>query len=302
MCDQNLFRAWNVEYLDQPEFGGRMDISRRGGERIFVSGSIDRNGNLEGAYTSDDAVCSGETLRTMRLTYRLASGHSGRLTLNLSVTSNTNISIDGNYVDNGQGGDTGRIRMTPVILDANRVAENFAFDNDITDEQRRRLIERHQFAYTRIGQCANLTADQQMALRLVYGRTINHGVDANPANNGSATLGGSRLWINFGNLFPLGDDEIAQTLIHEMMHCAGFTHPDIMPADIPGDGGPYYGTPPLQAELCIAGVQSDKNCAIDERGFYILASQSLDLKSPVKGFASPSTENFKAEKYSTDCD
>lgn len=28
-------------------------------------------------------------------------------------------------------------------------------------------------------------------------------------------------------------------------------------ADVPHDGGRYYGTPPLRAELCIAGQQSD---------------------------------------------
>jgi hypothetical protein len=46
------------------------------------------------------------------------------------------------------------------------------------------------------------------------------------------------------------------------MHCAGYTHPTrIDPpapnADAPYDNGKYYGTPPLRAELCIAGQQSD---------------------------------------------
>jgi len=96
-----------------------------------------------------------------------------------------------------------------------------------------------------------------------------HGIDTDPKDNASAAVGGTTLDVNFGNLFPLGDDEIAQSLIHEMMHAAGYTHPkrrDFDPAspgapiDVPGDGGPYYGTPPLRAEFCIAGSQSDTTC------------------------------------------
>lgn len=290
MCDQDFFRAWNVEYLDEPEFNGRMDINRRGG-RIFVSGSINQNGRLAGAYTAQDAVCSGATFRRMRFTYRLASGNTGRLTLNLSVVSNTNIIINGNYVDDGRGGDSGRIRMTPVILDANRVAENFTFDDAITDEQRRRLIERHQFAYSRIGACANLAEDERTALRLAYGRAINHGIDSDPNNNASAIIGGSDIFINFGNLFPQGNDEIAQTLIHEMMHCAGFDHPMRMATDTPGDGGLYYGSAPLQSELCIAGRQSDTFCSVNEKGVHICGSKVLDSQSVGDGFASPTVAN-----------
>jgi hypothetical protein len=56
-----------------------------------------------------------------------------------------------------------------------------------------------------------------------------------------------------------------------MTHCAGFTHPDrctqaefnagtCSPVDVPGDGGDYYDSPPLRAEICIAGNQSDEAC------------------------------------------
>lgn len=138
---------------------------------------------------------------------------------------------------------------------------NFTFDSDITDAQRARLLERHTWAYFQAGTCGALTAQETADVRAAYDRAIRHSTTT--ANvNGSATVGGSRLWINFNNLFPLGDDEIAQTLLHEMMHCAGYTHPArIDPpapnADVPGDNGKYYGTPPLRAELCIAGQQSD---------------------------------------------
>ena len=138
---------------------------------------------------------------------------------------------------------------------------SWPFDAGITREQRLRTLERHNFAYTRINACANLSSDERSDLISAYRRTITHGINTDPTANASATVNGSQIDINFGNLFPLGNREIAQSLIHEMMHCAGYTHPTRINSpspspDIPGDGGPYYGTPPLQAELCIAGVQS----------------------------------------------
>ena len=67
-----------------------------------------------------------------------------------------------------------------------------------------------------------------------------------------------------------------------MMHCAGVGHPVRRrpPAgmscnqpnpqlfDCPFDNGQYYGTAPLQAEMCIAGSQSDVNCDTNEEGSY----------------------------------
>jgi hypothetical protein len=104
--------------------------------------------------------------------------------------------------------------------------------------------------------------------------------------------------VNFGVLFPQGDEEISQTLIHEMMHCAGLTHPTRVdpPAgkscadppprafDCPNDEGKYYGTPPLRAEFCIAGDQSDlqgragekalrETCVIDDDGVATIYTQ-----------------------------
>jgi hypothetical protein len=68
--------------------------------------------------------------------------------------------------------------------------------------------------------------------------------------------------LNFKKLFSLPDDEVTQILVHQMMHLAGYTHrkrhdpPGVFP-DVPGDGGEYYGSTPLKAEMCIAGRQSD---------------------------------------------
>ena len=131
---------------------------------------------------------------------------------------------------------------------------------------------------------------------------IHHTTLNTPGVNASAPVGGSTVNVNFGVLFPQGDEEISQTLIHEMMHCAGFTHPVRRdppagsscaapnPAvfDCPNDGGVYYGTAPLRAEFCIAGDQSDvrmrlmrkaaqESCVIDEQGLARSARVSLRI-------------------------
>ncbi|MFO0543908.1 MAG: hypothetical protein ACK5Z3_09035, partial [Pseudanabaena sp.] len=78
--------------------------------------------------------------------------------------------------------------------------------------------------------------------------------------------------INFSNMdFDNPGNEERQTIIHEMMHVIEATdgvgiyqHPDRCDeisdrcdrVDKPLDGGPYYNSPPLRAELCIAGNQS----------------------------------------------
>jgi hypothetical protein len=283
MCDQNFFRRWSVEYLDEPQFSGEMEISQRGGG-IVVSGSINRGGTLDGSYTSNDAVCSGSN-NFMQFTYVLATGNTGRLSLSLSVADSTNIIIEGTYRDNGGGGDQGRVRLRPVILSPNEVGNNFTFIPQITNDQRLKLIERHRFAYSQIMACGNLKESEKAALIITYGRTINHYIENDPNANASAIVGGSQLNVNFAVLFPQGDNEIAQTLIHEMMHCAGFSHPDRMSSDVPRDGGMYYSSPPLQAEICIAGVQSDQICSMDEKGQCVI--RNLQKPDSSKGFANP---------------
>ncbi|KAJ9647322.1 hypothetical protein H2199_002309 [Coniosporium tulheliwenetii] len=138
---------------------------------------------------------------------------------------------------------------------------NFTFTG-IDPTQKATLFERHSWAYYRAGICGNLSQPEKDRVRQAYRKPIVHSVATDPNINASAFINGQSIAINFTNLFPLGDDEIAQTLLHEMMHCAGYTHPRrIDPpaanADVPYDGGKYYGTPPLRAELCIAGEQSD---------------------------------------------
>ncbi len=171
------------------------------------------------------------------------------------------------------------------------IGTNFTFDPAITRDQINTLLERHRFAHSRILVCGNLSDPERQSLRQTYRRAIHHGIETSANVNASAVVGSSQVNVNFGVLFPQGTVEIAQTLIHEMMHCAGFTHPNRrnVPAgmscaapnpalfDCPFDGGQYYGTPPLRAELCIAGNQSDvmmlvrqkaaeDSCIIDESG------------------------------------
>ena len=153
----------------------------------------------------------------------------------------------------------------------NFILSHFTFANDISTANRSRLIDRHRFALRSVLACGALTPPEKTSLNQAYDRAIHH-TTLNQANvNASATVGGSQLNVNFGVLFPQGDEEISQTLIHEMMHCAGLSHPPRRDApagsscavpnpavfDCPNDGGVYYGTAPLRAEFCIAGDQSD---------------------------------------------
>ncbi|MEB9897779.1 hypothetical protein P4K96_30690 [Bacillus cereus] len=158
----------------------------------------------------------------------------------------------------------------------------FTFQPEINSNQRLKLIERHIFAVSRAIVCDTL-GDHKQKLLDAYTRAIDHGVSTNPNENAHVPLPErSRINVNFSVLFPQGPIEIAQTLIHEMMHCAGEDHPerrDPPPGkscaapeptfDCPSDNGPYYGSPPLQAELCIAGSQSDVNCVCSKEGYSI---------------------------------
>ncbi|MFF8840271.1 hypothetical protein [Streptomyces sp. NPDC015130] len=184
----------------------------------------------------------------------------------------------------------------------NFVLSHFTFAGDISAANRNRTLERHRFALTRIAGCNNLSAQEKGKLYQAYDRAIHHTTSTEPNTNASANVGGSQININFGVLFPQGDREISQTLIHEMMHCAGFDHPEKRrpptgsscaspnPAvfDCPGDNGVYFGTPPLRAETCIAGVQSDvrarierkesvESCVVDENGAATLYTDAANV-------------------------
>jgi hypothetical protein len=184
------------------------------------------------------------------------------------------------------------VEWRDVLADALGIFTNFTFDPAITGGQRDTLLERHVFAINRSCGCSNLKALERADLMKAYRKAIWHGINTNPKENASSTVGGNWIRVNFNVLFPQGQNEIAQTLIHEMMHCAGYAHPDRRDPDptlgqscsapntalfdCPFDGGPYYSTAVLQAEICIAGNQSDLNrveekanneaCSIDAKG------------------------------------
>ncbi|MCW2634974.1 MAG: beta-lactamase [Blastococcus sp.] len=163
---------------------------------------------------------------------------------------------------------------------------NFSYDQGISDADRTWLIDRHRTAVSRINACGNLDDREKADLRATYRTAIHHGFNTNPKENASSTVNGTKIDVNFGNLHLAGDNEASQTLVHEMMHCAGYTHPtrrDPAPGtpcnstvnDCPGDNGPYYSTAPLRAELCIVGVQSDRSiCRIGHDGVATMARLS----------------------------
>jgi Repeat of unknown function (DUF5648) len=176
---------------------------------------------------------------------------------------------------------------------------NFTFDAGISFNQKLRVMQRHAFAHFRARECNSLSPQERTNLLNAYQKAINHSVSTNPNENASSTIGGSQLWINFVNLFPLGDREIAQTLIHEMMHIAGYTHPQrcdqvtppapqlCNPIDVPGDNGLYYGTPPLRAELCIGGVQSDAGLLSLSHSRFLTHSKFLTLDGKILAAEEP---------------
>ena len=154
-----------------------------------------------------------------------------------------------------------KAQVRDILADVIVLCAQFTFESAITQEQVQRLLLRHIFARSGIVACGNLNDTEKAGLLATYRRAIWHGVSDDPGVGASTILGGSRIWVNFNKLFPQGDNEISQTLIHEMMHCAGYHHPERVDPpnpdpDVPGDNGRYYGTAPLRSEICIAGTQS----------------------------------------------
>ncbi|KAK5686690.1 hypothetical protein LTS10_002813 [Elasticomyces elasticus] len=129
---------------------------------------------------------------------------------------------------------------------------NFTFDQGISVDQAHTIWERHTWAYYRAGKCTHLAQEEKDKVRSIYERdTIHHGIENTPGVHASAAVGGRFVNVNFKVLFPKGDNEIAMSLLHEMMHCAGYEH------RFPKSDPRYFQTVPLKAERCIAGFASD---------------------------------------------
>lgn len=137
---------------------------------------------------------------------------------------------------------------------------DFKYDSSLTAQQQLQLEDMHLLAYNRAGLCSpNINVQQIAQVQARYLDRIYHGTTSEPKVNAEAR--GSNIWVNPGIFFSLSNNEQAQTLLHEMMHCCGYTHPPRRDApdphpDTPFDGGPYYSTVPLMAEISIAGNQN----------------------------------------------
>lgn len=136
---------------------------------------------------------------------------------------------------------------------------NFRFPG-FTAEEEEAVLSAHLIAYQTIQGCTNISDIEKSKLREVYRRPIRH-LKITGTDYGQAELNGSFIGVNLQKLMDptVASNELPQTLIHEMMHCAGYCHPDKDANDVPGDGGDYFNSAPLRAELCIAGLQSDSS-------------------------------------------
>ncbi len=148
--------------------------------------------------------------------------------------------------------------------------KDYTWDSQINRPQKLKVLQQYIRGYRSGIGCSRLSQQERgQLITQGYRKNISFGINNDPNVNASAIVNGNQIWINFAVLFPQGDNEIAQTLIHETMHCAGYNHPNRTANDRPGDNGPYYGTPPLRSEICIAGQQSltssskNKECSPD---------------------------------------
>jgi F-box protein 11 len=171
-----------------------------------------------------------------------------------------------------------RIRWRDVYADALEIFGRFKFDSEIDVEQRRRLMKAHSAAIANT-RCGALSDEEEDNLLEAYRRPVRHSIITVPDVDARAAVGGSRLWVNPRTLLSEDDDEIARTLVHLMMHCAGYTHSARIGADQPG-GGAYFGSPPLRAESCAAGERKqrafDASCRVCEEvnGVFSVRSRS----------------------------
>ena len=136
------------------------------------------------------------------------------------------------------------------------IGARFTFSFQYSTEEREEVIASHQRICSHFPNCDYLDRDEKDTLQQAYfGKIHHHKISG--SNLGEAQPHGVTVGLNMDRLLALGSRELDQTLIHEMMHCAGYEHPKKTLLDKPGDNGNYYGSTPLKAELCIAGIQSD---------------------------------------------
>ena len=110
-CNNNFFQKWSVEYVDEPQYSGEIEISQFAGG-IAITGKIARDGRIHGSYTGFDISCPITDQMTFK--YRLATGDTGVMELNyVNVSITGDPFIRGSYDDTGNG-DAGDILLRPI--------------------------------------------------------------------------------------------------------------------------------------------------------------------------------------------
>jgi hypothetical protein len=165
---------------------------------------------------------------------------------------------------------------------------HFLFDPGISKADQNWIVECHAAAYHKVDTCKNLLPKEINDLQTAYSRNVHHSLIMGGSDIARTRIHTNEMQLNIARLREMSDIEVMQTLIHEMMHCAGYNHPIKTLSDKPNDRGPYYGSAPLRAELCVAGRQSllggiptDNTgnlfaCSIGPNGDYVLEQEAKD--------------------------
>ncbi|MEC0038549.1 hypothetical protein P4L29_30010 [Bacillus cereus] len=131
---------------------------------------------------------------------------------------------------------------------------NFSYNGSIDENYQ--LLKAHELITDSIGSCSELTSEMLQNLRNTYRDTnVVHRQwdDERPGGcddqvvEGCARVGERYIWINFERINRTNNPnkELAQVLIHEMMHVAGYRHPK-------DSNDPDYKTSaPVLASKCI---------------------------------------------------
>lgn len=147
-------------------------------------------------------------------------------------------------------------RMLPVLIG---MYDRFDFTGSFTVQEKAAVLEANATALCRSLACTALTYEERDKLYEVYAQFAVHYHEMKPPRDrvyASTGIRDNNTYINRSLFFGLPPDEQAMTIIHEMMHVAGYRHADERPAAGTNAEKEYFKTPPLRAEICIAGRQS----------------------------------------------
>ncbi|MGW9531195.1 hypothetical protein ACWHAM_26525 [Paenibacillus terrae] len=147
------------------------------------------------------------------------------------------------------------------------VIQKFNFDH-LNEQYRTNVILALEMGIDRFSNSPYLSDEEKRRLALAYGNKIFiHDAPASQTEAGRWVQNGddNHIYINWGQFLDNNGDvnqsALAETLIHEIMHVAGYSHIEIPPnAKSPGcgntSGDEYFDSPPLRAECVIGNNQS----------------------------------------------